>query len=61
MDRACTNCRRLVKEGSECPVCKSKELTSSWRGMVVIYDPDNSEIAKEIGIEAPGRYAIRVR
>lgn len=61
MEKACKNCRRIVKEGNECPVCKSKDLTSSWRGLIIIYDPENSVLAEEIGIEAPGRYAIRVR
>lgn len=60
-ERACKNCRRLVKEGDECPVCKSKDLTTTWRGLIVIYDPEGSKLAEEVGIEAPGRYAIRVK
>ena len=58
-EKACKNCRRLVK-GNLCPICKSSEVTSSWKGVLVIFDA-NSEIAKEAGITAPGKYAIRVK
>jgi len=60
MEKACKNCKRLVGRGSECPICRSKDLTNSWRGLLIVYDPE-SEIAKKVGISAPGRYAIRVR
>ena len=58
-EKACKNCRRLVK-GNLCPICKSSEVTSSWKGVLVIFDA-NSEIAKEAGITAPGKYAIRIK
>lgn len=59
-DRACTNCNRIVESGSECPICKSNELTTSWRGLVVVYDPEDSEIAEELGVSTPGKYAVQV-
>jgi DNA-directed RNA polymerase subunit E" len=58
-EKACKICRRLVK-GNICPVCKSTELTTSWKGIIQILNPD-CEIAKEAGITAPGRYASRVK
>ncbi len=58
MESACRVCKRLV-EGSECPVCKSKDLTKSWKSIVIIYDAD-SEIAKKAGFELPGKYALKV-
>jgi len=58
-EKACRVCRRLVK-GSICPICKSTDLTKSWRGSLVIIDA-TSEIAKEAGITAPGKYAVRVK
>ena len=60
MEKVCKRCKRLVKEGNECPVCGSKDLTTSWSGLLVVYDPE-SEIAKKVGITSPGRYAIRIR
>lgn len=55
----CRNCRRFTSE-RECPVCKSKDLSASWKGMVIINDPEGSEIAKALNINAPGKYALFV-
>ncbi len=60
-ERACKNCNRIVKDTDECPVCKNNDLSSTWNGLVVIYDPEDSEIAETLGIATPGRYAIRVK
>ena len=58
-EKACKTCRRLLK-GNLCPTCKSSELTSSWKGVLVVFDSE-SEIAKEAGITAAGKYAIRIK
>ena len=59
-ERACKNCR-YISNGAVCPNCKSTNLSDDWTGLVVIIDPENSEIAKKMRIKAPGRYAVRVR
>jgi DNA-directed RNA polymerase subunit E" len=59
-DKACKNCR-FISNGPLCPNCKSTNLSDDWSGLVVIMDPANSEVAKRMGITAPGRYALRVR
>lgn len=59
MDKACRLCRRIIK-GNICPACKSSDLSKNWKGILVVVSPE-SEIAKEAGITAPGRYAIRVK
>ncbi|MFB6115428.1 MAG: transcription elongation factor subunit Spt4, partial [Candidatus Nanohalobium sp.] len=38
-EKACRNCNRIVEDASECPVCKNNDLSDSWNGLVVIYDP----------------------
>jgi DNA-directed RNA polymerase subunit E" len=58
-EKACKICRRIVK-GNLCPLCKSTDVTTSWKGLIVVINPD-SEIAKEAGITAPGKYAVRVK
>ncbi len=58
-EQACRICRRLVK-GSMCLVCKSTDLTKNWKGILVVLD-GSSEVAKEVGITAPGRYGIKVK
>jgi len=59
MEKACPSCRRLTK-GNICPICKSSTITKSWKGVIVVLDAE-SEIAKEAGITAPGKYAIKVK
>lgn len=57
--KACKTCKRIVLKGNSCPVCKTTDLTSSFQGVAVIFDV-NSEIAKKLGVTAPGKYALKV-
>jgi len=59
VEKACRICRRLIK-GNLCPACKSNDVTRSWRGILVVLNPE-SEIAKEAGITTVGKYAVRVK
>jgi DNA-directed RNA polymerase subunit E" len=59
-DKACKNCR-FISNGPVCPNCKSTNLSDDWSGLVIVTDPAVSEVAKRMGIKAPGRYALRVR
>lgn len=59
-DKVCKECHRLVS-GQVCQVCNSTSLTSDWSGFVVIIDPEKSQIAKRLGVNLPGRYALKVR
>jgi len=45
----------------ECPNCGSREFSEEWEGMVIILDVERSQVAKRLGIEKPGRYAIKLR
>jgi len=56
--QVCRNCRRFTTEKS-CSVCKSTNLSTSWKGLVVIIDTE-SELAKNLNINEPGRYALYV-
>lgn len=42
-----------------CPACRTNETTTSFQGVIIILDIE-SEIAKKLKIESPGKYAIRV-
>jgi len=55
----CRNCKIFTTE-RECPICKSKDLSASWKGLAIINDPKDSEIAKVLKIESPGKYALFV-
>lgn len=56
--QVCRNCRRFTTE-KVCPVCKSTNLSTSWKGIVVIINTE-SEIAKTLEINEPGKYALYV-
>ncbi len=57
--RACKNCKRIILKGTECPVCKTNDTTTSFQGVIVIFDAE-SVVAKKLGITTPGTYAIKV-
>ena len=56
--QVCRNCRRFTNEKA-CEVCKSTNLSTSWKGIVVITNV-NSEAAKMLNIAELGKYAIYV-
>ena len=43
-----------------CPKCHG-ELSEKFSGMVLVLDPERSEIAKLINVNATGSYAVRVK
>lgn len=57
---ACKNCKMIVFEGEVCPGCGGREFTENWKGLMIIFDPENSEVAKEFNINKKGTYAIVV-
>lgn len=58
--KACKRCRAFVAKGNECPLCKSQDLTTSWKGRVIIFNLE-SEVAKKMGVKEKGEYAIKIR
>jgi RNA polymerase subunit RPABC4/transcription elongation factor Spt4 len=56
--QACRNCKKFTNE-KVCPYCKSANLSTSWKGMVLILDP-NCEIAKVLSVGEAGKYALYV-
>jgi len=58
--KACKICNRIF-EGDKCPSCGSKEITESFKGRIVVFDPEKSEIAKKIDIKEKGNFAIKTR
>ncbi len=56
---ACRRCKSLTS-GKVCPVCGSTNLSAEWSGLVVVLDPEKSDIARSLTITKPGRYALKV-
>lgn len=59
-EKVCRKCKRFVS-GSVCPVCNQSNFSRSWKGVVIINDPQGSEIAQTLGIKVPGKYCIWVK
>lgn len=60
LDKACRKCKRIVK-GATCPACNVADFTRTWKGILVVNDPNESEVCQLLGITAPGRYALWVK
>ena len=60
--KACKDCALVLSSKADiCPRCKMPHLSDEWHGLAVIIDPEHSIIAKELAINAPGKYALKVR
>jgi len=59
--KACKNCR-LIVYGNEktCPKCGG-ELSERFSGLIIVLDPEHSDIAKAASINVLGAYAIKVK
>lgn len=51
---------RLFVEDEECPLCKGRDFVTVWKGRIHILDVSKSEIAKRVGINQPGEYALKI-
>lgn len=61
MSTACRECRMIVHTKEKaCPKCQG-ELSDKYSGLIIILEPERSEIAKLVGLNAVGSYAIRVK
>ena len=56
---ACRNCRFITTE-KVCKKCMGTDLSPDWSGIVLIVKPDESKIAKTLGIGKPGKFALKV-
>ena len=57
--KACKVCR-LITEEDKCSKCGDK-TSREWQGYLITVDHSRSEIAKKVGINADGKYALKVR
>jgi DNA-directed RNA polymerase subunit E" len=59
-EKACSNCHFITKE-NVCPKCRSTSLSEDFGGIVIVFDPITSAVAKAMKIKEKGRYALKVR
>ena len=58
--KACRNCRYIVSAEKICPKCQG-ELSEKFSGMIMILDPEKSEIGKLAELNTVGGYAVKVK
>jgi len=59
VQKACKHCS-LITEEDVCPLC-GNPTSKDWQGYVIIIDHSKSEIAKRMGINVNGKFALKVR
>lgn len=59
--KACRDCHMISENVEKCPSCQGTNLSKDWQGFVVVTDIAHSVIAKKMQIDAPGKYALKVR
>ena len=60
MNRACRTCK-IITEENACPICRSTDLSDDFSGLLVVLDPEGSQLAQKIDIKQEGQYALRIR
>jgi DNA-directed RNA polymerase subunit E" len=58
-EKACKQCKSVF-EGAICPKCGSQEFSESYKGKVVVFNVENSEVAKNLKIKDKGKFAIKL-
>ena len=59
-EKVCPTCRLITRE-NVCPKCKTSALSDDFSGLVIVFNPEDSAIAKAMKIKEKGRYALKVR
>ncbi|MBA7704880.1 hypothetical protein ES703_113703 [subsurface metagenome] len=57
-EKSCLNCR-IIFEGEKCPICGETSFSQSFKGRVYIFNPEDSEVAKNMKIPHKGEFAIK--
>jgi len=58
--KACKICK-TIHDKEKCPNCDSKEFVNSFKGRIIVLDPEKSEIAKKLNIKSKGNFAIKIK
>lgn len=59
--KACRLCSTIFESGEKCPKCGSKEYTDSFKGRMVLLNPEKSEIAGKLNLKEKGNFAVKTR
>jgi len=60
LSRACRVCKAVTEE-NVCPICKSTDLSDDYSGLLIVLNPEGSQIAQKMEIKQEGYYALKIR
>lgn len=58
--KACKICN-TIHENERCPKCDSRDSSESFKGRVIILNPERSEIAQRLKLKDKGNFAIKTK
>jgi len=58
--KVCKKCKVFV-EGETCPNCNGNQFNETWKGRILVFKPEESELAKKMNISKKGVYAIKTK
>ena len=58
-EKACKQCKSVF-EGAKCPKCGSDEFSDSFKGKIMVINPEQSEVAQNLKIKDKGKFAIKL-
>jgi len=59
--RACKICKKIYESREKCPKCGAKEYSETFKGRIVVLNPEKSEIAQKLNLKEKGNFAIKTR
>ncbi len=59
--KACKECSTVYEDEDKCPKCGSKDSTDTFKGRIVVLNPEKSEIAQKLNLKEKGNFAIKNR
>lgn len=57
--KVCKKCKIFIIKDA-CPICNGTQFVTSWKGRIVILNPEKSEVAKKLEFKKEGEYAIKI-
>ena len=60
-EKACKICKIIYEGGEKCPKCGSKEFTETFKGKIIITNPEKSEVGQKLNLKEKGTFAIKTR
>jgi DNA-directed RNA polymerase subunit E" len=58
---ACGECHSILADDQDqCHHCPTSPVSRDWQGLVIVFNPEMSEVGKRMGVTRPGSYALKV-